>query len=169
MSDSTQHTPVRSRRSFLALPVTLGIAACLGVSSLALLPAVAQGEPEGKKAYWQDRYRTLLRSASELRSRIASERALYAAANRRNYRRGPVRHVHRANVRQAEEELATVESALETFADDARRDGALASWLYEVEDELLARAENPGSDAEEIDDNAGRNPRFFSREEDENG
>lgn len=162
MSDSPPRTPVRSRRRFLALPVTLALAACLGASTLAMLPDAAQAESEGKKAYWQDRYRNLLRRKAELRSQIETERALYAAANRRNYRRGPVRHEHLEKVREAEKELATVEAALETFVDDARRDGALPGWLYEVEEEQLVRT--GGSDSEDVDDRGGRNPKFLSNE-----
>lgn len=166
MLESTPGFAVVSRRALLTLPLVVGLALGLAISPLSAATARAQDASAGQKTHWQDRYRTLLNRQAELRSEIDSERALYAAANRRNYRRGTVRHVHLEKVKAAEEELAGVESALEDFAEEARRAGALPGWLYEVEEEQLAKQQKAGDESDE-DATAGRNPRFLPSKDDE--
>ncbi|HEB90088.1 MAG TPA: hypothetical protein ENI85_10995 [Deltaproteobacteria bacterium] len=98
---------------------------------------------EIEKAYWQDRYRRLRKEAARLRREIEEARTAYAAANRRNYRRGPVRHEYRAKMLEAEKELSRVEAELSTLHDEARRAGALPGWLREVEMEPVGAEEKP--------------------------
>ena len=100
-------------------------------------------QSDGMKQYWQNRYRQLLRSADELRAEIAHETELYADANRRNYRRGTKRHMHRVAAEEAKAKLDAVESKLSTIKDEGRRAGALPGWFYEVEEEREDIARNP--------------------------
>jgi len=117
---------------------------------------------DGMKQYWQNRYRQLLRSADELRAEIAHETELYADANRRNYRRGTKRHMHRVAAEEAKAKLDAVESKLSTIKDEGRRAGALPGWFYEVEEEREDIARNPSLGPDPADPNAGRNPRFVT-------
>lgn len=123
-----------------------------------------------QKAYWQNRYRDLLRKAALLRRQIEVEKELYADANRRNYRRGPVRHMHRDKALQAERDLVRVEEEIAGFSDEARRGGALPSWLYEVEDEPIEVPEYHSTPDEPVvneddDDKAGRNPLYLEEDD----
>jgi chromosome segregation ATPase len=120
-------------------------------------------ELAAQKAYWQDRYRRLLQSAERLRQETSEARSAYAEANRRNYRRGGSRHVHRADLEKAEKELADVESQLAHIVDEARRAGALPGWLYEVEAETSSAPDEPAEQAPnaEEDETAGRNPLYL--------
>lgn len=144
-------------------------AALLFASLLLGMPAAADppvtrgsSEESGPKAYWQDRYRTLLQQADQLRAIIETERELYADANRRNYRRGTKRHQHRIKAQEAEEKLKAVEAELATIQDDGRRAGALPGWFYEVEIEGSAPAS--ASPPESGPGDAGRNPLYTDDE-----
>lgn len=134
-------------------------------SALAWEPAGSDPERRAEKVYWQNRYRSLLEDAARLRAEVERERELYADANRRNYRRGRKRHVHREAMQAAAERLAEVEAQLATIEDEARRAGALPGWLYEVEAELedadgrAGVATGPGDE--------GRNPLYLEQEQDE--
>lgn len=163
-------TLFRSRQS-LILPLLLGILVC-GSELPAPSPARAQpdawADPAEKKLYWQDLYRTLRTEAARLRRDIQIEETAYAAANRRNYRRGTARHVHRLRAAELQHELDKVERELAGFDEKARTSGALPGWLYEVEDEPIVISDYvPPSD--DNDDNvadtdedatAGRNPLY---------
>jgi hypothetical protein len=118
--------------------------------------ATDAAEVQASKTFWQDRYRNLIRDAERLRKDVARERELYAAANRRNYRRGSNRHVHRAALEEASKELASVEAELATIDDEGRRAGALPGWFYQVENEIEESAKVPSVASEPPD--AGRNP-----------
>lgn len=130
--------------------------------------AAAQDATEraASKDFWQDRYRTLLERADTLRETIATETELYADANRRNYRRGKKRHVHRLAAEEARADLAEVERDLSTIKDEGRRAGALPGWFYEIEMERAAIARNPALAPEPDDREAGRNPRFVEPKDD---
>ena len=155
---AVRHTPWAARRPRFARAFALALA-------LAAPPAIVsastpdQNELSDSKAYWQERYRGLLTEAAELRVTIERETELYADANRRNYRRGKKRHVHRVAAEEAKAELARIEAELATIEDEGRRAGALPGWFYEVELELeegVRRppvAEGPGDD--------GRNPLYL--------
>lgn len=135
----------------------IGVMASVSFSAFAADGPGSDLELHDKKAYWQTLYRDLLSERRTLRATVAKERELYADANRRNYRRGNKRHVHYEAMLEAQAELAEVEQKLSTIDDDARRAGALASWLYEVEDEETSQrpvvATGPGDE--------GRNPLYL--------
>ena len=116
--------------------------------------ADADAELQAAKDYWQDRYRTLLTKRAMLQDVIDREQELYADANRRNYRRGKKRHVHRNAMMEAQDELEGVEASLATIEDEARRAGALPGWLYEVEWELAERGGAGAPPAAADDDEA---------------
>ena len=132
----------------LATRWTLALALVLTIT-LDAAPAFSDGGPaaaapdvvgvdatdDEAKSYWQEKYRSLLERRDELNEIVETERELYADANRRNYRRGKKRHIHRAKMLEAQAELEKVEAALAAFPDEARRGGALPGWLYEVEEE----------------------------------
>ena len=144
-------------------------AALVGLSLLLLAPlAAAQSSPEldSAKDYWQTRYRTLLERADSLRETIEVETELYADANRRNYRRGKKRHVHRVAAEEARAELVEVERELSTIQEEGRRAGALPGWFYEVEQDRSDVARNPALAPDPDDRDEGRNPRFIEPEED---
>jgi len=122
--------------------------------------ARSDAELEGMKTYWQDRYRQLLVSADDLREEIERETELYADANRRNYRRGTKRHVHRVAIEEAEKKLAEVDRELATIKDEGRRAGALPGWFYEVEQDRADVARNPTLAPSPEDLEGGRNPKF---------
>lgn len=148
---------------------TLRRAAFVGFALLLLAPGVSaqsDTELESEKEYWQTRYRTLLERADALRETIAIETELYADANRRNYRRGQKRHVHRVAVEEARAELADVQNELSTIKEEGRRAGALPGWFYEVELDRAAIARNPDLAPEPDDRDEGRNPRFVEPPDD---
>ena len=142
-------------------------------------PAHAQaGSDEdvaSEKAYWQERYRTLRSEAARLRQEVESAKEGYAAANRRNYRRGAVRHEYREKMLEAEKELARVERELAALPDEARRSGALPGWLYEVEAEPVvvpkkasgANGDRDDQDTDDEDDDGEENPLYRDDEEEE--
>lgn len=142
-------------RGIVRFAIFLGLA----IAMLAV-PAFA-GDPEvgAETAYWQDRYRDLVVEAQSLRDKIARERELYADANRRNYRRGTKRHIHRQAAAKAAKKLAKVEAQLATIEDDARRDGAPRGWLNQIEIELEEEARRPTVAAGPGDE--GRNPLYL--------
>lgn len=149
-------------RSKSALVLRLTAAAFALLVALAPLGAMSEDDAERQamKQYWQGRYRQLLESADRLRAEVERETELYADANRRNYRRGKKRHIHRVAAEEAREALARVEQELATIEDDARRAGALPGWLYEVEMERADLAKRPDDEQRSEDPTAGRNPRF---------
>ena len=129
-------------------------------------------DPVEQKAYWQNRYRDLRSEAARLRREFERERELYADANRRNYRRGPVRHEHREKAAKAEQDLARVEAELAGFSEEARRKGALPGWLYEVEDEPIEITDSPPepeapAELAEDEDDGGRNPLYLEKDKDQ--
>lgn len=138
----------------------------LALSAVNASPVSAQGDVAGdpelraSKTYWQNRYRNLLLDSARLRSEIDRERELYADANRRNYRRGNKRHVHREAFLEAQQELARVEAELATIKDEARRAGALPGWLYEVEFEMEDAEGRPGIASGPESEDDGRNPLY---------
>ena len=133
------------RRRLSRKPFTRSIA-CL-ILGLSFVMPLASGandaDDEGAKAYWQTRYRGLHADVIRLRGDIARERELYADANRRNYRRGSKRHVHREAMMKAMEELGRVEAELATIEEDGRREGALPGWFYEIDIELEDAGDQP--------------------------
>ena len=133
--------------------------------------ASAQSDVErgATKAYWQTRYTSLLDRAEQLRATVAEQTELYADANRRNYRRGQKRHIHRVAAEEARAELAEVERELSTLPDEARRQGALPGWFYEVEEDRSAIVRNPAPAPEPDDRDEARNPRFFEPAEEGRG
>ncbi len=148
------------------------LACALALLALAASPVAAGDDPSSEpelratKAYWQNRYRNLLRDAARLRSEVERETELYADANRRNYRRGKKRHIHREAAKEAEQELAKVEAELATIEDDARRAGALPGWLYEVEFEMQDAELRPGiATGPEQEQDEGRNPLYDDDED----
>lgn len=132
---------------------------------------VSSDDTDMRKAYWQGRYRELRQEIARARREVETQKTAYAEANRRNYRRGSVRHVYYEAWKKAEGELARAEEEFATIEDDARRDGALSSWFYEIEDEpiVLQPAVPPagGDAAEESDEDAGRNPIFREKNKNE--
>jgi hypothetical protein len=149
------------------LGLALGLALAVATAT-ATGPAMAR-EPEtsAKPSYWQDRYRDLVTKAERLRAEVERERELYADANRRNYRRGSKRHVHREAGAKAAEELARVEAQLATIEDDARRAGTPRGWLHQIEMQLEDEARQPAVAAGPGDE--GRNPLHLESEEDGEG
>lgn len=145
----------RRPRRLAAAALALALATLPGSLSAQSL-ANDEAELEAARSYWQDRYRGLLTEASELRATIERERELYADANRRNYRRGRKRHIHRDAMLEAQDELARVESQLATIQEEARRAGALPGWFYEVEWQLEEEAGRPAISSGPGDE--GRNP-----------
>ena len=138
-------------------------AAFAGLVLLLFAPGVSaesDAELASEKDFWQTRYRTLFDRADTLRETIAIETELYADANRRNYRRGTKRHIHRVAAEEARAELAEVERELSTLPDEARRQGALPGWFYEVEEDRSAIVRNPALAPEPDDRDEARNPRF---------
>jgi len=181
---SLAHVANREIRRAIGLVLLIGFAV-----TLLAMPAIAE-EPSlrSDRVYWQDRYRNLVAEADRLREIVARERELYADANRRNYRRGRKRHVHRDAAAEAAAALAKVEAHLATIEDDARRAGAERGWLNQVEMELgddrqrPAVGTGPGDegrnplhlkstrsessddrDPSQADRNAGRNPLYLNR------
>jgi len=147
---------------FVAWAVVLG-----GLASVDANPAHAQSaqDEEKGKEYWQERYRGLLRRAAQARHDNTIAMESYKRAKRRNYPRGSARDRFLSQAEEAERELATVEKEIATFRSDARQQGALPGWLYEVEEEPfeLAPAAAPPSDTSDETrvDREGRNPLYF--------
>ena len=158
--------PARLRRHGAAWALLAATTLALAGFAASSPPARAQAsstvptdaELASRKAYWQKRYRGLLESADTLREVIAREEELYADANRRNYRRGNKRHVHREAMLEARAQLAEVEAELAVIQEEARRVGALPGWFYEVE---WQREE--GASPAAADD--GRNPLYDDLDE----
>lgn len=142
----------RRRGPTFALVLLLGLMAPL---------ATTASDGHRGKDYWQERYAGLLKEADRLRATIERETELYADANRRNYRRGKKRHVHRVAAAEAREELARVEALLDQLPEDARRQGALPGWLYEVEERHAERRQAGDAPAAQDPAETGRNPLFL--------
>lgn len=153
--------------------------------ALAAGPALAN-EPEVNTdpVHWQNRYRALVEKARQLRAKVEVETELYADANRRNYRRGSKRHVHRQAAARAEAKLAKVEAELASMEDEARRAGVPRGWLHQVEIQLEDEARGPAvatgpgdegrnplhlesEDGDADERNAGRNPLYLESEGEE--
>jgi len=137
-------------------------------SSIAPIEVHAQTEIEdgfrGSKIYWQERYRTLRNEEARLRKKAEVARTKYAAANRRNYRRGTNRREQRLIAIEAETELVRVKEELAGLAEEARVSGALPGWLREVEDEPPAGRESlPKVATDGAKDQDGRNPLHHSK------
>lgn len=144
-------------------------AAFAGLVLLLFAPGVSaesDAELASEKDFWQTRYRTLFDRADTLRETIAIETELYADANRRNYRRGTKRHLHRVAAEEARAELAIVERELSKIKEEGRRAGALPGWFYEVELDRADVARSPALAPEPDDRDEGRNPRFVEPKED---
>lgn len=136
--------------------------------------AVSTNADADPKSYWQELYRKLLRQRVVEEKVIEAERELYADANRRNYRRGTKRHVHRDAMLEAIARRGEVEERLVQFQEESRRAGILPGWLYEVEETWqdtpialpsvgAASEEDPSDESER----AGRNPIHFGDEAEE--
>lgn len=139
-------------------------------------PASAQSNQDAQlqveKEKWQEKYRSLLRDAAQLRIEIEEQSELYADANRRNYRRGDKRHIHAEARDEAKKKLAIVEGELATIQDDGRRAGALPGWFYEVEaefeaEQLASPAASDLDDDSAEDGREGRNPLYLEDDEDQ--
>lgn len=158
------------RRSTGTLRPAAGLVAWLALLATATATTAHAWEPyesdpqlRAQKVEWQKRYRSLLERQASLREEIAREQELYADANRRNYRRGRKRHVHRDAMLAAKDKLAAVEAELDGFEDEARRAGALPGWLYEVEAEMEDADRRPAIATGPGDD--GRNPLYVDEDE----
>lgn len=154
----TPRRPSGSRIAWIAILIVT-----LAGPVLASDPIGPDSEIADQKDYWQSRYHDLLTRRAELETTVARERELYAAANRRNYRRGKKRHVHRDAQAEAAAKLAHVEAQLAAFEDDARRAGALPGWLYEVEEGIYTDRQRPAVSTGPGDE--GRNPLYLEKEE----
>ena len=155
-----------SSRSITArCPRALLLVLALVVLAVPIAGAQSDSELDADKEYWQTRYRGLLRRADTLRATIEEQTELYADANRRNYRRGKKRHIHRVAAEEAKAELAEVELELSTLKDEGRRQGALPGWFYEVELDRADVARNPALAPEPEEPEAGRNPAFIETED----
>jgi hypothetical protein len=103
-----------------------------------------------------------------LRKKAEVARTAYAAANRRNYRRGTNRREQWLTANEAESDLARVEAELAGLDDEARVSGALPGWLREVKDEPTGETESPPASAsedekdefDEYDKDEGPNPLY---------
>ncbi|HKK50241.1 MAG TPA: hypothetical protein VKA74_01575 [Myxococcota bacterium] len=160
----------RARRlvTRLGLALALGLIAATFTSLSAVPTARAQlateEELQAQKQYWQERYRMLLRNAALLERNARRSREDYAQAQRRNYPRGGARQRLLAQAAEAEAELRTVREEIEALRVEARREGALPGWLYEVEDEEIVVPEPAapdGSDSSSDERDAGRNPLYL--------
>ncbi len=155
----------RSMHGLLGTLLVALVAGGLGSDARAWEPFESDPELRAEKNLWQSRYRKLLADADALRAKIALETELYADANRRNYRRGKKRHVHRKALEKARAELERVEAELATIEDDGRRAGALPGWFYEVEAEFEDAARRPAIGAGPDEDrDAGRNPLYLEQD-----
>jgi hypothetical protein len=129
----------------------IGRSLFIGLVFVFLLAPIAsranEAEPQDTKAFWQNKYQGLIARAAELRGTIRTEQELYADANRRNYRRGPKRHIHQQAVKEATLELTKVEAELKTIKEDGRRAGALPGWFNEVEMEIEDTRRRPAISA----------------------
>jgi len=114
----------------------------------------------------------LLRNAALLERNARRSREYYAQAQRRNYPRGGARQRLLAQAAEAEAELRTVREEIEALRVEARREGALPGWLYEVEDEEIVVPEPAapdGSDSSSDERDAGRNPLYLATTENLDG
>jgi len=159
----------RLRRTALRIGLSLVLASGV-LASYSVAPIEAQARSESDydstlgKAYWQGRYRTLRDQAARLRRTAEVARANYAAANRRNYRRGTNRSEQRMAALEAEAELVKVEADLAGLDEEARVNGALPGWLREVRDEPTANRESvPAVEANRLKDDGGRNPHYHDK------
>ncbi len=160
----------RLHHPFLFSLTTAAALACfvaaLGVSlSLAATSASAQTaeEIQAQRDRWQGQYRDLLRDRLRLTANIAKSRKNYSQAQRRNYPRGGARQQFLVDVENAEKALAATEEAILEIFVAARGEGVPPGWLYEVEDETIewVQPAAPGSDSDDEEDRAGRNPIYF--------
>lgn len=170
-------TPRGTLLALAAMLGGLGLLLCAPVSAMAEEgPRIGLSKADHKE-FWQSRFRELRQEAAVLKRDAAIEWELYADANRRNYRRGKVRHIHRDKALELEVKLAEVEEELNALPEAARRSGALPGWIREVESEPVVLPP-PGpnaleeyrsmpsapADAGEADDREGRNPIFVDEE-----
>jgi len=158
---SCAHAARSESRGIVRFAILLGLA----LATVAGAAFAEEPRDTAKEAYWQNRYRNLIAEAQRLREEIAHERELYADANRRNYRRGSKRHVHRRAGEEAARALAEVEAKLATIEDEARRAGAGRGWIHQVEMELEDEARRPAVAAGPGDE--GRNPLHLKSRDDE--
>jgi len=147
---------VRTRRTVAVLTSGILMLAFVGVN---LASAEDEATLRAEKDFWQERYSSLLKRADSLEATVERERELYADANRRNYRRGTVRHVHRDAMLEAQAELAEVKAELAGIQEEGRRAGAMPGWFYEVELERESGPLRPGTETGPSDE--GRNPLYL--------
>jgi hypothetical protein len=156
-----------SQPNALKLILVLLLGCQLAIISFTLLEtttASAQSDNDLRmqKDLWQGNYRMLLRNRVTLEENITKLNKGYAQAQRRNYPRGGAREKFRIQAEEARTELETVEAAIVSIFEDARRQGVSQNWLYEVDDETI-KGNQPAfpNNRSDNDDRAGRNPLYF--------
>jgi len=116
------------------------------------------------KAEWQGEYRRLLSDKALLQRNLEAARASYSKSRRRNYPRGAAREQFLIEADTAEKELVKVEAEIKKLKSDARREGILPGWLYEVEQGPLDAPRPAAPTEEDPQDRDGRNPLYLDSE-----
>lgn len=119
----------------------LALAAALAAPSLAASPALAQqpaavaqpDDEEGKKQYWQNRYRELLKSVDQTRFRLEEDRRAYTKGKQRGRLRGGSRDEVVSRIQENEKRLVELQKQLDDFPNEARRAGVPPGWLRDVQ------------------------------------
>ena len=146
--------------------------ACLAIVATSAPTAVAQGSPgeaqqeEEQKANWQGRYRRLIEQIREARERLEAAGAeLSRARHHRTLRGGEQRLPVLEDRARAEADLIELSRALEALPEEARRAGAPAGWLREVEEDspLVGMDRVLAESADTIERHADLAERFRAR------
>jgi hypothetical protein len=97
------------------------------------LEARAEASEAARKAEWQQRYRSLVRSVEQLRTELEENRAAYSKAKQRDRLQGSRREQLVEQIASNEKRLAELETELAAFPDEARRAGVPPGWLRDIE------------------------------------
>jgi hypothetical protein len=156
---------IDSRPFFLGLRLVAFAALALALASPGPAAASSGADDEASieesKAEWQGQYRRLLSDKALLQRNLEAARTSYSKSRRRNYPRGAARQQFLIDADTAEKQLVEVEAEIEKLKTDARSEGILPGWLYEVEQGPL-NAPQPAAPAEEdLQDREGRNPLYL--------
>jgi hypothetical protein len=160
---STVHRLFSAGLQLLVL-TALALALTLPGSVAASTGADDDASIEETKAEWQGQYRRLLSDKALLQRNAEAARTYYSKSRQRNYPRGAARQQFLIDADTAEKQLVEVEAEIQKFKTNARREGILPGWFYEVEEGPLD-APQPAAPAEEDrQDREGRNPLYLDSE-----
>lgn len=150
--------------------LAFALAAGFGAGLLAAPTATAgaTSAEDGRKAEWQDRYRTIRNNAVRMRDNATKLQRAYKLSQHSNYPRGGARTRFKQQVEESLQKADDYEAQQQRFLDEARANQIPPGWIYEVDEEPV----DPGAPASAMANGEathakpapeGRNPAFYEK------